>query len=174
MIELKLPFWLSGPQLSKLQRAAQRFWQKVEDWLYWPVRQLDPETCTPGVLDLLAWERSVSRFSGEPMHLYRLRVKHAFINAKDAGSVAGMRRIFERLQIGYVEIQERLTDRDWDVVRIHLSDAQLADNPDLLMILLRQYGRTCRRYEFEVLNTLTVQARIVHCGHDNGYLAASL
>lgn len=174
MIELKLPFWLSGPQLSKLQRAAQRFWVTVEDWLYWPVHQLDPEICTPGVLDLLAWERSVSRFAGEPMRLYRLRVKHAFINAKDAGSVAGMKRIFQRLEIGYVEIQERLPDRDWDVIRISLSDTQLAGNPDLLMILLRKYGRTCRRYEFEVLTTLAVQQRTVHCGHDSGYLAAAL
>lgn len=174
MINLKLPFWLSGPQLSKLQRAAQRFWETVENWLFWPVRQLDPMTCTPGVLDLIAWERTVSRFDGEPMHLYRLRVKHAFINAKEAGSVVGMNRIFERLQIGYVEIVERLPDRDWDVIRIRLSDDQLAENPELLQILLQKYGRTCRRYEFEVLTTLAVQQRTVHCGHDNGFLAATL
>lgn len=174
MMQLKLPFWLSGPQLSKLRRGAQRFWETVESWLYWPVHQLDPETCTRGVLDLLAWERSVSRFAGEPMRLYRLRVKHAFINAKEAGSVVGMQRIFQRLEIGYVEIEERLPGLDWDIVRLRLSDAQLAGNQALLELILRKYGRTCRRYQFEVLTTTQVQLRLAHCGHDSGYLAASI
>lgn len=174
MMEIKLPFWLSGPQLSKLRNATQRFWARVEAWLYWPVHQLDPETCTLGMLNLLAWERSVERFTGEPESLYRLRVKYAFVNAQDAGSVAGMHRIFQRLQIGYVEIEERLPGMDWDIVRLRLSDAQLADNQTLLELILRKYGRTCRRYQFEVLTTTQVQLRTVHCGHDNGYLAASL
>ncbi|MFA0810855.1 phage tail protein [Microbulbifer epialgicus] len=174
MIELKLPFWLSGPQLSKLRNATQRFWQHVEDWLYFPVRQQDPETCTPGALDLLAWERGVKRFDGESMQLYRLRVKYAFVNAQDAGSVAGLKRIFERLLIGYVEIEERLPDRDWDVIKLHLSDQQMADNPELLQIILQKYGRLCRRYEFEVLTPLQVQLRTADCGHDNGFYKASL
>ncbi|BBM04162.1 phage tail protein [Microbulbifer sp. GL-2] len=174
MIKLKLSFWLGGPQLSKLERATQRFWERVEGWLYWPVRQLDPETCIPGVLDLLAWQKGVARFDGESMRLYRLRVKYAFVNAQDAGSVAGLKRIFERLLIGYVEIEERLPDRDWDVIKLHLSDQQMADNPELLQIILRKYGRLCRRYEFEVLTPLQVQLRTADCGHDNGFLKASL
>lgn len=174
MIRLKLPFWLSGPQLSKLRRACQHFWAQVEIWLYWPVRQLDPRTCTPGALDLLAWQRGVQRFDGESMGLYRLRVHFAFVNARDAGSVAGLKRIFERLLIGYVEIEERLPERDWDVIKLHLSDRQMADNPELLQIILRKYGRICRRYEFEVLTPLPIQLRSAHCGHDNGFLSASL
>jgi hypothetical protein len=174
MMNLKLPFWLSGPQLSKLRKAAQRFWERVETWLYWPVRQLDPETCIPGALHLLAWQRGVERFDGESMRLYRLRVKYAFVNAQDAGSVAGLKRIFERLLIGYVEIEERLPDRDWDVIKLHLSDQQMADNPDLLQIILRKYGRLCRRYEFEILTAIQTQLRSVDCGHDNSYLTASL
>ncbi|WHI45044.1 phage tail protein [Microbulbifer sp. VAAF005] len=174
MIDLKLPFWLSGPQLSKLRNACQRFWERVEEWLYWPVRQLDPETCIPDALDLLAWQRGVERFEGESMQLYRLRVKYAFVNAQDAGSTAGLKRIFERLLIGYIEIEERLPDRDWDVIKLHLTDSQLAENPELLQIILSKYGRICRRYEFEVLTPLQVQLRTADCGHDNGYLVASL
>ena len=173
MIDLKLPFWLSGPQLSKLQHAMQRFWARVEDWIFWPAHQLDPQTCTLGVLDLLAWQRHVTRFAGEPEHLYRMRVKYAFANAQDAGSVAGIQRIFERLLIGYIEVEERLPDRDWDVIKIKLTDRQLADNPELLKIILQKYGRTCRRYEFEVITPLGVDLRPFNCGHDNGYLTAS-
>ena len=33
MIQLKLPFWLDGPQLSKLKAAGQSWWNKVEGWL---------------------------------------------------------------------------------------------------------------------------------------------
>lgn len=172
MIKLTLPFWLSGPELSKLRRAAQRFWDRVETWVRWPAQQLDPQTCTLGMLHLLAWQRHVQPFDDEPEGLYRKRVQYAYINARDAGSVAGLQRIFERLEIGYVEIEERLPERDWDIIQLRLSDQQLADNPALLQIILRKYGRTCRRYEFEVLTPLALQQRLLHCGHDNGFLRA--
>ncbi|WP_241000450.1 phage tail protein, partial [Pseudomonas viridiflava] len=109
--------------------------------------QMDADTCHLTVLDLLAWQRDITRFKGEPEGLYRLRVKYAFINSVDAGSTAGLKRILERLGVGYVEIQERMPERDWDVVLLTLSDSQLSENPDLLRVLIRQYGRTCRRYD---------------------------
>ncbi|MCZ7024177.1 phage tail protein, partial [Salmonella enterica] len=90
--------------------AAQSWWEKVEGWLQWPLMQMNADTCHITVLDLLAWQRDISRFKDEPESLYRLRVKFAFINSVDAGSTVGLKRILQRLGVGYVEINERLPD----------------------------------------------------------------
>ena len=148
MIKLELPFWLDGEEATKLKATAQAWWESVEGWLRWPLLQMDAETCHLAILDLLAWQRDITRFRGESESLYRLRVKYAFINAVDAGSVIGFQRILQRLGVGYVRIAERLPDRDWDIVQLHLSDSQLSENPALLDMIVHQYGRTCRRYEF--------------------------
>jgi hypothetical protein len=174
MIKLDLKFWLAGTELTKLKQAAQAWWEKVEDWLRWPLLQLDADTCHLVVLDLLAWQRDITRFKGEPEGLYRLRVKHAFINAVDAGSTAGMKRILERLGVGYVEIEERQPDRDWDVVLLRFSDSQLSQNPELLRVLIQQYGRTCRRYDFSTITPVRLSAAIVHFHDDQQTLVASL
>lgn len=174
MIKLELPFWLDGAELAKLKAAAQAWWGKVEGWLRWPLLQMDAETCHLTVLDLLAWQRDISRFRSEPESLYRLRVKYAFVNAVDAGSVAGFKRIMQRLGVGYIEIEERLPDRDWDVVMLRLSDSQLSKNPDLLRVLIQQYGRTCRRYDFVTLTPLPIQVAVVDFNDDQQTLIASL
>lgn len=148
MIKIDLPFWLDGVEITKLKASAQAWWESVEGWMRWPLLQMDAETCHLAVLDLLAWQRDITRFRGESETLYRLRVKYAFINAIDAGSVAGFKRIFQRLGIGEVRISERQPDRDWDIVQLHLTDEQLSNNPSLLDMIIHQYGRTCRRYEF--------------------------
>lgn len=172
MIKLELPFWLAGTELSRLRAAAQHWWTKVEGWLAWPLLQMDAETCHLTVLDLLAWQRDITRFSGEPQSLYRLRVKHAFVNAVDAGSVAGFQRILQRLGVGYVRIEERLPDRDWDVVQLHLSDSQLSENPTLLDLIVYQYGRTCRRYELVGVSTVTLRVAAHEISHDQMTLVA--
>ncbi|MGT3071951.1 phage tail protein [Pseudomonas putida] len=174
MIKLKLPFWLEGVELTKLKNAAQSWWEKVEQWLNWPLLQIDAETCHMTVLDLLAWQRDIQRFQGEPETLYRLRVKYAFINAVEAGSTAGMIKIFQRLGIGYVEIQERLPDQDWDIVSLLLSDSQLSENPVLLRVLIQQYGRTCRRYEFSTITPVSVGVCLVEFNDDQITLSAVL
>lgn len=174
MLKLKLPFWLEGVELSKLRDAAQSWWTKVEQWVSWPLLQLDAETCHLSVLDLLAWQRDIQRFQGEPERLYRLRVKYAFINAVDAGSNAGAVRIFQRLGVGYVEIEERFDSVNWDVVRLYLTDAQLSANPVLLRVLMQQYGRTCRRYEFATITPVTLGMRIAHFHDDQETLTAYL
>ncbi|WP_271105106.1 phage tail protein [Pseudomonas tohonis] len=174
MYKIDLPFWLSGTELSKLKAAAQSWWSRVEGWLQWPLLQLDAETCHLTILNLLAWQRDISRFATEPESLFRLRVKFAFINAVDAGSVAGLKRILLRLGVGYVEIEERHPDRDWDVVLLHLSNAQLAENPELLRVLVQQYGRTCRRYTFITLTPLPMSVCIVDFNDDQQTLVASL
>jgi hypothetical protein len=174
MSPLKLPFWLAGPELSKLKDAAQAWWGKVADWLRWPLLQMDPETCHLSILDLLAWQRDISRFNKEPEGLYRLRVKHAFVNAVDAGSTAGLKRILVRLGVGYVEIDERLPDRDWDVVLLRLTDSQLSENPELLRILIQQYGRTCRRYDFITITPISLRLVAADFNDDQQTLIASL
>lgn len=174
MIKLDLKFWLAGTELTKLKQAAQAWWEKVEDWLRWPLMQLDADTCHLVVLDLLAWQRDITRFKGEPEALYRLRVKYAFINAVDAGSTAGMKRILQRLGVGYVEIEERMPDRDWDVVLLRFSDSQLSQNPELLRVLIQQYGRTCRRYDFVTLTPVALRVAVVDFNDDQQTLVASL
>ncbi|MFJ2365935.1 phage tail protein [Pseudomonas sp. NPDC087697] len=174
MIKLSLRFWLGGTELEKLTAAAQSWWEKVEDWLRWPLLQLDADTCHLVVLDLLAWQRDISRFKDEPEALYRLRVKYAFINAVDAGSTAGMKRILQRLGVGYVEIEERMPDRDWDVVLLRFSDTQLSQNPELLRVLIQQYGRTCRRYDFVTITPVPLRITVVDFNDDQQTLVASL
>lgn len=174
MIKLGLPFWLDGPELAKLKTAAQAWWTKVEGWLRWPLLQMDADTCHLTILDLLAWQRDITRFKGEPEALYRLRVKYAFINAVDAGSTAGMKRILQRLGVGYVEIEERHPDRDWDVVLLQLSNTQLAENPELLRVLIQQYGRTCRRYDFVTITPVVLRVVAIDFNDDQQTLVASL
>lgn len=174
MIKLNLKFWLAGTELTKLKDAAQGWWEKVEGWLRWPLLQMDADTCHLVVLDLLAWQRDITRFKGEPESLYRLRVKYAFINAVDAGNTAGMKRILERLGVGYVEIEERQPDRDWDVVLLRLTDSQLSQSPELLRVLIQQYGRTCRRYDFSTITPIPMATAIVHFNDDQQTLVASL
>nr|WP_245355367.1 MULTISPECIES: phage tail protein [unclassified Pseudomonas] len=170
---MKLPFWLEGVELSKLRDAAQAWWARVETWINWPLLQLDAETCHLTVLDLLAWQRDIQRFQGEPESLYRKRVKYAFINAVDAGSSAGTVRIFQRLGVGYVEIEERFDSVNWDVVRLYLTDSQLSANPVLLRVLMQQYGRTCRRYEFATITPVALAMPVAHFHDDQETLHAA-
>ncbi|MBS9761347.1 phage tail protein [Pseudomonas mosselii] len=174
MSPLKLPFWLAGTELTKLKDAAQTWWARVTEWLRWPLLQMDAETCHLTVLDLLAWQRDITRFKDEPERLYRLRVKFAFINAVDAGSTAGLKRILRRLGVGYVEIDERLAGRDWDVVLLRLSDSQLSENPELLRVLIQQYGRTCRRYDFVSITPVTLRIAAAQFNDDQQTLVATL
>lgn len=174
MIKLKLPFWLAGTELSKLVAASQAWWETVAGWLRWPYSQIDPDNCHMSILELWAWQRDVTRFQSEPEALFRLRVKYAFINSVDAGSTAGMKRIFERLGVGYVEIEERQPDRDWDVVLLKFSNAQLSLNPELLRVLIQQYGRTCRRYDFVTITPVALQIAFVDFNNDQQTLVASL
>lgn len=174
MIKLNLPFWLDGPQLAKLKKASQSWWEKVEGWMQWPLLQMDANTCHLTVLDLLAWQRDINRFKDEPESLYRLRVKFAFINAVDAGSTAGLKRILQRLGVGYVEIDERIPERDWDVVMLRLSDSQLSQNPELLRVMIQQYGRTCRRYDFVTITPVTLRLVAADFNDDQQTLIASL
>lgn len=162
---LRLPTWMRKGEPEKLLKAARRFWTQVYGWITWPVSQFDPLTCSEPLLNLLAYDRDITRFNGEPLSLFRRRVAFAFINARDAGSVSGFISIFERLGIGYVELVERQPGIDWDVIQVRVSDSQIADNAQLLLQIIQQYGRTCRRYQFEVI---TSQPFAIRAGWDQG------
>lgn len=151
--DIKLPSWLDRGDVVRLKNTFIRFWGKVHGWVMWPLTQTDPLTCAESILNLMAWQYDIARFDGEPLTLYRKRVKYAFINAQDAGSVAGFKAIFERLEIGYVEIQERQPDSDWDIILLRLTDNQISENTALLNQIIRQYGRTCRRYHLQIITT---------------------
>lgn len=162
---LALPFWMDNGEPQKLLRAARAFWQAVYGWVTWPVSQFDPLTCTEPLLNLIAYDRDISRFDGEPLTLFRKRVAYAFINAADAGSVEGFIRIFQRLGIGLVEVLERQPGIDWDIITLRLTDGQIASNTQLLVQIIQQYGRTCRRYQFEVI---TSEKLAIRAGWDQG------
>ncbi|MEX9212851.1 phage tail protein [Providencia rettgeri] len=169
-----LPVWMDKGEVKKLRDATHRFWTGVYSWLLWPLKQIDPLTCDERLLDAIAWQRDVTRFTDEPLELYRKRVNYAFVNAKDAGSVTGFVEIFKRLGIGYIEINERQPDIDWDVIILRVTDEQLANNHNLLMNIIRQYGRTCRRYQYEVLQKLTLNMRVGHISGEYICYAATM
>lgn len=160
-----LPFWMSKGEPGKLLAVMRRFWAEVYGWITWPVNLFDPLTCPEPLLNLLAYDRDITRFDSEPLELFRKRVAYAFVNAADAGSVEGFINIFDRLGIGYVEIMERQPGIDWDVILVRVSDSQVAENTQLMIQIIRQYGRTCRRYQFEVI---TSDSLLIRAGWDQG------
>ncbi|WP_145491598.1 hypothetical protein [Yersinia rohdei] len=169
-----LPVWLNKGEPVKLMRACLAFWQKVYAWIKWPLNQTDPLTCVVPLLNALAYQRDVTQFAGEPLSLFRKRVEYAFINARDAGSVAGFAAIFLRLDIGEIVQLERQPAIDWDVILIRVNDTQIAENNTLMMALIRQYGRTCRRYIFQVINAKTVSIHGGEFSNDYRYHHAKL
>ena len=156
--ETGIPWWQDGSTTSEeikephfLSNGVFAFFQMVWGWLQVPLGQMDALTCSENTLELMAWDRDIKRFEGEPLSLLRKRVKYAALNAKDAGSVAGFKRIFERLDIGIVAFKEREDAVQWDVCTIELTDGDISNNTKLVQTLIEQYGRTCRRYRFQVI-----------------------
>jgi hypothetical protein len=154
----KLPSWLNGPEITHLKDAAQEFWSGVSSWLELPLKQLDPITCHPVVLRLYAYERDVERFISEPDSLYRLRVATAVPNTRDAGELVGMEQIVERFGEVIAGTIERDPDKDWDVITLVLENGVLTRDWQLGQFIIRQYGRTCRRYEFLLLDMIDAVA----------------
>ncbi len=161
---LRLPFWMSEGEPARLLAVARQFWLRIWEAITWPLRQSDPLTCCEPLLMLTAWQSDINRFNNEPLALFRKRVAYAFINARDAGTVAGFIAIFDRLGIGYVELLERQPGTDWDIITVRVTDSQIAASPELLMLIIQQYGRSCRRYRFEVITTTKIAISAGWCG----------
>jgi hypothetical protein len=165
--EVVVPWWQDGSTTSEaikepffLSKGLIGFWKLIWSWMLFPLHQMDALTCSESLLNLMAWDRDITRFDGEPLTLFRKRVKYAAINAKDAGSVYGFKRIFQRLGIGIVAFKERESAVDWDVCTIELTDNAISQNSKLVQTLIEQYGRTCRRYRFQV--TYPSELQIYH------------
>ncbi|HGM5489905.1 TPA: hypothetical protein ACKP1B_001510 [Serratia fonticola] len=171
-LTITLPSWLNLGEVKKLAAAATRFWLKVKGWISWPLAQTDPLTCTLSMLNLIAYQRDITRFDGEPLWLYRKRVNFAFLNAQDSGSLVGFYRIFQRLGVGEIIQLERQPGIDWDVIIIRMNDSQLASNSALIQEIIRQYGRTCRRYQFQVVNTAAATVRAGEFDNDHQLFVA--
>lgn len=163
-LKIHLPVWMNKGDPARIAAAAVKYWQSIYQWLKFPIMQFDPLTCDERLLFLYAYQRDVKRLNNEPLTLYRKRIKYAYANAADSGSVVGFKNIFERLEIGTVQILERQSGYDWDVIILRLSDNQLTNNRELLTEIIRQYGRTCRRYFFEIVH---VQPMRFKCGNFN-------
>jgi len=149
-----LPIWLRGEEVKKLASAFASFWDKAEDWIKTPLDQTDAETCHPKVLKMLAYQRDMNLMPNEPEALFRKRVKYAIKNAMDAGSHEGFKAIFERLELPLLGQIERDPLTDWDVITLWLSDSAITQEPELGQYIIRTYGRTCRRYEFLLVDAL--------------------
>jgi len=151
----ELPVWIrEGSEVNKLSNAFGEFWDKAESWIKTPLNQRDAETCHVYVLQLLAYQNDIDRFADEPDDLFRKRVKFAVKNARDAGSKDGFKHILERFDVPLYGQIERDPDKDWDVITLWLADSTLTQNPELGQYIIRHYGRTCRRYEFLVVDGL--------------------
>ena len=146
-----LSFWMAGAENTKLGQAAHKWFSLLGKAAAWGIDTRDPLTCGEAMLDLLAWERGVTRTPFDTERLYRLRVKHAYENGKDAGSASGWKRIFERLELlpsgNEIEQNERMAGQDWDIIGLGMSDERMAELQNILeRIIIEEYGRTCRRY----------------------------
>jgi len=149
-----LPIWLRGEEVKKLASAFAGFWDKTEGWIKTPLNQTDAETCHPKILKMLAYQRDIDLLPNEPEPLFRKRVKFAVKNAIDAGSKAGFKAIFERFDVPLYGQIERENGANWDVITLWIADSAITQNPELGQYIVRQYGRTCRRYEFLLVDGL--------------------
>ena len=145
-MKIELKFWQSGPLLTRVAGVIGDLWQRVANALNELGFLVDPERCPEPILRLIAYQRSVDRLPGEDLALFRRRVKHAFENALDAGSVGGFERIWERLDLGTVIQRERVDEVEWDVIEVEVDPGRFAPYQGLFEELVRLYGRTCRRY----------------------------
>lgn len=168
MIKIKLPFWLDkkGSEINKIKSVFEKWWEIGLGYLQFIFKLTNEEDCNEKILNLIAYQRDITRFENEPLELFRKRVKYALINAKDAGSTIGFIRIFERLGIGELEIKERLLGQDFDIVHLKLTDSQFSQNEQLLYEIIRHYGRTCRRYAFLSENEIEIYLSYGCIGHD--------
>lgn len=148
--------WLNKGYAEKLVKAATGYWEQSRDYVMWAVNQKDESKNEEPVLGFLAWERLTTRLDDEPIELYRKRVQHALVNTIDAGEIASVKSIFERLGLEVINVRERINGRDWDIIAIDMTDSTLAGNSNLIPELIQLYGRTCRRYELTVHNKADV------------------
>lgn len=167
--------WLNKGYAEKLVKAATGYWEQSRNYVMWAVQQKNEQQNEEPILGLLAWERLTQRLNSEPLDLYRKRVQHALVNTIDAGEIATIKDIFNRLDLQVINVRERIEGRDWDIIAIDMTDSALASAYELLPELIQLYGRTCRRYELTVHNLAAVSLSlgITHVQWDNNYVSSA-
>lgn len=157
--ELKIKFWMEDGDSQAFIKLAQSWWNLVRSWMLAAVCEIDPETAPMSLVNLLAWQRDIERLKNEPEEMFRLRVKHALSNAKDAGSVIGFENIWERLELGSIRQSERVDAENWDVIQLVITENAISQKSELMETIISMYGRTCRRYEFVTEQELDLGVR---------------
>ena len=143
--EIKIPFWMNGPHVRTLAGASRVWFGRLGEWAAFPLRQADPMTCSERMLDLIAWQRGVTRAAGEAERLFRVV---GAPSPATAPQIAGWKRIFKRLELGDIALEERKAGQDWDVIGIMMDDGSFPNYQNVLELIVADYGRTCRRYHF--------------------------
>lgn len=173
-VKLKFKFWMAAGNVKQYSEFLNSWFEYVRGLLLFPVQQFDAEAANIYLVDLLAWQRDIVRFNQEPEWLYRRRVKHAYANARDAGTAAGFAKIWQRMELGFLEIQERIDGRDWDIVELTVTESTIAQQPELLDIIIEKYGRTCRRYEWTTKTNLKAQVLSAHIEQESENITARI
>ncbi len=157
--EINLRYWMGRGELAKFARAMRNYWEHVRAAFEMPLQQHDPLTAPMALVNILAWQREVERLGQEPEALFRIRVAHAYGFARDAGTIAGWEDMFAKLGYPHITQDERLANVDWDVISLKIRDGDLTNVPKLLDTVIRQYGRTCRRYQYTSYVEMPLAAR---------------
>jgi len=166
MITLKIPSWMAKwPFFQNLMVAFQAWWGLVQEWVFWPTKQVDPLTCEPFMLPLLAYKRKIRRLNGESETTFRLRISTAFQNASEAGTIGGLRNIFQRLNIPVVDIRHKVEGRHWAVVEIHMTNDMAAKHAELVQEIVVLYGKLCRSCELTVVTPTPLYIRQANFTH---------
>lgn len=152
MSNIDIASWLNKGHAEKLVNTAQSYWDNSKTWVMWAINQKDETQSEQPILGLLAWERLTERLVNEDGELFRKRVQHALVNTVDAGEIASIADIFERLGIEVLRVIERIDGRDWDIISIDFTSHTMAQYSEILPELIQLYGRACRRYEFATHN----------------------
>ncbi|MFA0613886.1 phage tail protein [Vibrio splendidus] len=157
--EINLRYWMGRGEIAKFARAMRNYWGHVKAAFEMPLQQHDPLIAPMAVVYVLAWQRGVEKLGQEPESLFRVRVAHAYGFSRDAGSVSGWEDMFEKLGYPHITQDERLANVDWDVINLKIQDGDLTNVPKLLDTVIRQYGRTCRRYQYTSYVEMPLAAR---------------
>ncbi|MFA0085338.1 hypothetical protein [Vibrio sp. 10N.261.51.F12] len=171
---LTLKHWMGKGELYKLGNALLGYWSRIKAILEWPLQQLDPMVAPIEFVDLIAWQRDIERLPKEPEQIYRIRVNFAYSFAAGGGSEVGWEDMFAKLGYPHIKIDERLNYYPWDIVSVKVKDGDINDVPGLMDAIVRQYGRTCRRYSFDVTSTANFHVSVAEFSHTHETYSASI
>lgn len=105
---------------SPLQHVLAKLTEHELAELDWRVitRSHDPQECDPAFLPFLAWENSIADAEGwrfaETEAAQRALIADYIAVHQGKGTPAVIRQLFEKLQLGEIDIVERVGDLSWD------------------------------------------------------------